>query len=80
MSLIDDEIPSSQPQVSGRHFGWLKQYQHFLFPIAGIAIALLAIYVLENLLRHTSRTETLAALHNISWTTLALAVFFTALS
>ncbi len=81
MSLIDDdEVPSMPSETSARHHGWFTRYQHFLFPIAGIAIALLAIYVLENLLQHTSRTETLAALHNISWATLALAVFFTALS
>ena len=80
MSLIDDEVPSTPPATSTRHSGWLKRYQHFLFPIAGIAIALLAIYVLENLLQNTSRTETLAAFHNISWTTLGLAVFFTVLS
>ncbi|PQZ26217.1 lysylphosphatidylglycerol synthetase [Ochrobactrum vermis] len=80
MSLIDDDVPSTPPATSTRHSGWFKRYQHFLFPIAGIAIALLAIYVLENLLQHTSRTETLAAFHNISWKTLCLAVFFTALS
>src|SRR5690606_4487392 len=81
MSLIDDdEVPSMPSETSARHHGWFTRYQHFLFPIAGIAIALLAIYVLENLLQHTSRTETRAALHNISWATLALAVFFTALS
>lgn len=81
MSLIDDdEVPSMPSETSARHHGWFTRYQHFLFPIAGIAIALLAIYVLENLLQHTSRTETLAALHTISWATLALAVFFTALS
>nr|WP_196108078.1 MULTISPECIES: bifunctional lysylphosphatidylglycerol flippase/synthetase MprF [unclassified Ochrobactrum] len=81
MSLIDDdEVPPMPSETSARHHGWFTRYQHFLFPIAGIAIALLAIYVLENLLQHTSRTETLAALHNISWATLALAVFFTALS
>ncbi len=80
MSSIDDEGATSQPPLSRRHFGWLKQYQHFLFPVAGIAIVLLAIYVLENLLQNTSRTETLAAFHKISWRTLCLAVFFTALS
>nr|WP_313664693.1 bifunctional lysylphosphatidylglycerol flippase/synthetase MprF [Brucella intermedia] len=81
MSLIDDdEVPPMPSETSARHHGWFTRYQHFLFPIAGIAIALLAIYVLENLLQHTSRTETLAALHNISWATLALALFFTALS
>ncbi|KAB2717372.1 bifunctional lysylphosphatidylglycerol flippase/synthetase MprF [Brucella intermedia] len=81
MSLIDDdEAPPMPSETSARHHGWFTRYQHFLFPIAGIAIALLAIYVLENLLQHTSRTETLAALHNISWATLALAVLFTALS
>ncbi|WP_208623488.1 bifunctional lysylphosphatidylglycerol flippase/synthetase MprF [Brucella oryzae] len=80
MSLIDNEAPSKPTATSTRHFSWFKRYQHFLFAMAGIAIALLAIYVLENLLQHTSRTETLAAFHNISWTTFALAVFFTALS
>src|SRR5690606_12740908 len=80
MSLIDNEVPSKPTATSTRHFGWFKRYQHFLFPTAGIAIALLAIYVLEDLLQHTSRTETLAAFHNISWTTFGLAVFFTALS
>lgn len=81
MSLIDDdEVPPMPSETSARHHGWFTRYQHFLFPIAGIAIALLAIYVLENLLQHISRTETLAALHNISWATLALALFFTALS
>lgn len=77
MSPIDN---NKLPATSKRPFGWLKPYQPFFFPVAGIGIALLAVYVLENLLQNTSRTETLAAFHNISWTTLGLAVFFTALS
>src|SRR5690606_15959820 len=44
MSLIDNEVPSKPTATSTRHFGWFKRYQHFLFPTAGIAIALLAIY------------------------------------
>ncbi|MEJ5899107.1 bifunctional lysylphosphatidylglycerol flippase/synthetase MprF [Ochrobactrum teleogrylli] len=80
MSLIDDEVPSQHNAASSGPLGWLRRYQHFLFPVAGIAIALLAIYVLETMLQHTSRSETLAALHSISWTTLSLAVFFTVLS
>ncbi len=81
MSLIDDdEVRPIPSETSTRHHGWFTRYQHFLFPIAGIAIAVLAVYVLENLLQHTSRTETLAALHNMPWATLWLAVFFTALS
>lgn len=59
---------------------WIKRYQHILFPVAGFAIALLAIYVLHDLLQNTSRAETLAAFHGISWSTVGLAVFFTALS
>ncbi|MBC2885406.1 bifunctional lysylphosphatidylglycerol flippase/synthetase MprF [Ochrobactrum sp. CM-21-5] len=80
MSLIDNELPSSHQTAPSRYFSWLKRYQNFLFPIAGIAIALLAIYVLENLLQHTSRSQTMAALHDMSWTRLGLAVFFTGLS
>src|SRR5690606_1064087 len=78
MSLIDDdEVRPIPSETSTRHHGWFTRYQHFLFPIAGIAIALLAVYVLENLLQHTSRKETLAALHNMPWAALWLAVFFT---
>lgn len=80
MSLIENEEPSSVPARQNKSFGWLKRYQHFLFPIAGIAIALLAIYILENLLQNTSRKDTLEAFHAISWTTIGLAVFFTMLS
>lgn len=80
MSHIDDEAVLQPPETPLKPVGRLKRYQHFLFPVAGVAIALLAIYVLENMLQNTSRAETLAAFHDISWTTLGLAVFFTALS
>lgn len=80
MSLIDDEEPSLTPPQTKTSFGWLKRYQHFLFPIAGIAIALLAIYVLGNLLQNTSRKETLDAFHEMPWTIIGLAVLFTMLS
>lgn len=80
MSLIDDEEPSLTPPPAKRSFAWLRRYQHFLFPIAGIAIALLAIYVLSNLLQNTSRKETLDAFHEMPWTIIGLAVLFTMLS
>lgn len=84
MARIDEES-QSQPQAAlqelpKQRFSWLKKYQYFLLPVAGIAIILLAIYVLESMLQNTSRTQTLAAFHSISWTTIGLAVFFTFLS
>ncbi len=80
MSLIDDDEPTVVTSGPSTSFGWLRRYQHFLFPVAGIAIALLAIYVLENLLQNTSRKDTLEAFHSFSWSTIGLAVLFTMLS
>ena len=65
---------------SSRRFDLIKRYQHFFFPVAGFVVVLLAIYVLENMLQNTSRSQTMAAFHTISWQTISLAVFFTMLS
>ncbi|WP_343314863.1 bifunctional lysylphosphatidylglycerol flippase/synthetase MprF [Brucella sp. BE17] len=80
MSPIDDEVIAAQPETFSKKYARLKRYQHILFPAAGITIALLAIIVLEDLLRNTSRAETLAAFHGIPWATVGLAIFFTGLS
>lgn len=72
--------PASLQSGSQNHIGLLKRYHHFLLPLAGIIIVLLAIFVLENMLHNTSRAQTLAALHSITWTTVGLAIFFTILS
>ncbi len=80
MSPIDDEVIAPSPEAFSKRNARLKRYQQILFPAAGIAIALLAIYVLEDLLQNTSRAETLAAFHSLSWATFGLAVFFTGLS
>nr|WP_245581921.1 bifunctional lysylphosphatidylglycerol flippase/synthetase MprF [Phyllobacterium phragmitis] len=58
----------------------LKRFQHIAFPVAGIAIALLALLVLENLLQHTSRAQTVAAIENISLRAMGLALLFTIIS
>lgn len=86
MSLIDDGLPSPPAETSERsseRSGFLrrlKRYQHIAFPVAGIAIALLALLVLENLLQHTSRAETVAAIESTSLRSMGLALLFTALS
>ncbi|RCS24259.1 bifunctional lysylphosphatidylglycerol flippase/synthetase MprF [Phyllobacterium salinisoli] len=90
MGLIDDNPASPPSQASDRPnedssrsrglLHRLKKYQHIAFPIAGIVIALLALFVLEDLLRHTSWAKTVAAIENIPLRTLGLALFFTALS
>lgn len=83
MSLLEDDISSTPKAVPDKNHGWLarlRRYQHFIFPVGGILIALLALFVLAHLLQHTSRAETLAAIRNIPLTTLGLAIFFTILS
>lgn len=80
MSLHDNEKHSSVAHHPSSFFGRLKRYQHLLAPLAGIVIALLAIFILATLLENTSRRETLDALHSISWTTIGFAIAFTILS
>ncbi|WP_420961760.1 bifunctional lysylphosphatidylglycerol flippase/synthetase MprF [Brucella sp. IR073] len=58
----------------------LKRFQPIALPVAGIAIALLALFVLQDMLRHTSRHETLLAIEHTSLHAIGLALFFTCLS
>lgn len=58
----------------------LKRFQPIAMPLAGIAIAALALMVLESLLRHTSKAETLAAIKDTPLHAIGLALFFTCVS
>ncbi len=80
MSLTDKESAPQPMPTLARLVGALRGRRHALIPLAGVAIALLAVYVLATMLQHTSRAQTIEAFHNISWTTLGLAVFFTLVS
>ena len=84
MAPTDDQSNSehyaAQQPAPTQRFRRIRQYQHFLLPVAGLLIILLAIYVLENMLQNTSRSQTMAAFHTIPWSTIGLAVFFTILS
>lgn len=77
---INSQQYSDIPHTSVQRYGWLKRFQHLLLPLAGFIIVLLAIYVLETMLQNTSRSQTMAAFHAISWQTIGLAIFFTMLS
>lgn len=61
-------------------FTGLARYQHFLLPMAGLAIAALAFVVLRGLVHHVSFTQVMEAVRAIPPATLALAVLFTAIS
>jgi phosphatidylglycerol lysyltransferase len=84
MNPTDDSVSShsseQHPNAPSALWRRLKRFQPIAMPLAGIAIALLALFVLQDMLRHTSRHDTLAAIENTSLHAIGLALLFTCLS